>query len=1511
MVASLTLSLGVLVGTLLGLGARPAAATVPRNLLVGHRAEKAFMGGRLRSNVVETTPGDAVIPFSGLTSLDPSDDGSSGAVALGFTIDYFGTSYSSVYVNNNGNLTFAGPLSAYTPSGIGAVGSDIVAPFFADVDTRLGNTVEYATGTLDGYDVFVADWPYVGCYDEVTSVLDDFQAILISRPDLGAGDFQIEFNYDQILWDAGQASAGSAACQSTVNGDAAVVGFSNSDGSRAYQLPGSQSNGAFIDGGPHALVSNELNSDTSISVPASDAPVAGRYIFDVVNGEPGTPSSMTTSLAGGGQSGSSISVPPGTAVTGSAVLSGSNAAEAGGTVTYVVYPGTDCTGLAAASGGTVVVSGGSIPDSSAIMLTTPGTYSWQADYTGDGVNNQASSSCSATEAVANPATSVDSTVYDATGSPWAGVSPPPATGSSAYDLASVSPLASGGPLLGGSVTFTLNAGGSCSAPLGSDSVDLVDGAARSPATGGLTPGDYSFQAVYTGDGFYSGSSGPCEAFTVDKATPGVGQTIDDAATGTTWTGSEVTGNAAYDTSSLSGVTGFSPTGTLTYDLYVGGSCTGFPAQQSVVNLIGGAVPSSSTTSPLGAGTYSYEATYPGDNDYSGATSGCQGFTVDMAPRSISSIVEDASNGSPWSGIEQTGATAYDTATITAVEDEALLRLVLGPHSPVPSFVPTGSVTYYLYDNGTCAGSPAPFDTEYLTGAGTVPDSATTPALATGAYSFAAHYSGDGNFLPATSACEAFTVNTAGPAVNSSVDDTASGTGWNGSEVTGASAYDTSVVSGVAGFTPTGSVTYHLYGDPSCSGNPASSDTEDLNAGAVPDSATTKALGAGTYGFEAVYSGDGNYSAASSACEVFTVNPASPQVASSVADASTNAAWSGTEVTGATAYDTATVGGAAGINPTGSVTYYLYDNGTCEGSPASSDTEYLTGAGTVPDSATTAPLGAGTYSFMAEYSGDANYYGAGRCEPAFSVGVTTPTVNSAVDDAETGTGWSGTEATGATAYDSSAVGGAIGVSPTGSVTYYLYGNGGCSGSPAPFDVEGLIGGDVPPSATTAALRPGSYSFEASYSGDGDYSAALSGCESFNVRKGVLSIPQTVYDAATAAPWSGSEVTGAKAYDSADVTGAPAFAPTGLVYFAFFGDGSCTGVPLSTSAAVAGPAARSSTTAPLARGSYSFEVTYAGDADYWPAVSSCTPFSVKASAAVTTVVDDAVSGRPWSPAEVTGATAYDTAKVAGVGGVAPTGSVTYRLFDNGTCAGSPAGSSTEPLAGGLVPNSVATGPLEPGSYSYRAVYSGDSSYAGATAACEPFKVSKENQAPLVITSKTGIYGTPLHLTVSGGSDGLAVTFALAGPGPGAGPGAAHCSLNGATLTAGAAGTCTVSATMAGDADYNPVSSAATPIAFAKAGTSVSLLLSVSAVKFGQEQAEQLTVTVAAANPALVPDGPVLISGTNCVFHLSGGQGSCTLSPKALPPGVHQLLATYTGSPDFLGSVSSPKQLTVTSG
>ena len=188
--------------------------------------------------------------------------------ALGFNLNFFGVNFNSVYINTNGNITLDSPLSTFTPFGLTATSRKIVAPFFADVDTRnpASGVATFGSGTFQGRNAFGVNWPNVGYFSSHADKTNSFQLLLVDRSDTGAGNFDIVFNYDNVQWETGDASGGSGG----LGGNSARVGFSNGTGAAgtSFELPGSAVNGALINGGPNALITHSLNSD-----------VLGRYIF--------------------------------------------------------------------------------------------------------------------------------------------------------------------------------------------------------------------------------------------------------------------------------------------------------------------------------------------------------------------------------------------------------------------------------------------------------------------------------------------------------------------------------------------------------------------------------------------------------------------------------------------------------------------------------------------------------------------------------------------------------------------------------------------------------------------------------------------------------------------------------------------------------------------------------------------------------------------------------------------------------------------------------------------------------------------------------------------------------------------------------------------------------------------------------------------------------------------------------------------------------------------------------
>lgn len=205
-----------------------------------------------------------------LNAMSRNDDGSVGPVGIGFDANFFGTTYNQLYVNNNGNVTFNGSLGAFTPFDLLSTSTPIIAPFFADIDTRGSNTspVTYGEGLVDGLSAFCVNWLNVSHYS-TGDALNSFQLVLIERSDTGVGNFDIEFNYDAITWETGQASGGNS---SGLGGDSARAGYSNGVDT-ALELTGSAVNGAFLDS----------NFGTGL-IHNSNVGINGRYVFQARNG---------------------------------------------------------------------------------------------------------------------------------------------------------------------------------------------------------------------------------------------------------------------------------------------------------------------------------------------------------------------------------------------------------------------------------------------------------------------------------------------------------------------------------------------------------------------------------------------------------------------------------------------------------------------------------------------------------------------------------------------------------------------------------------------------------------------------------------------------------------------------------------------------------------------------------------------------------------------------------------------------------------------------------------------------------------------------------------------------------------------------------------------------------------------------------------------------------------------------------------------------------------------------
>ena len=631
------------------------------------------------------------------------------------------------------------------------------------------------------------------------------------------------------------------------------------------------------------------------------------------------PGSLT--LNQGGSSSSGITVTPYNGFTGNVTLTASGL-PSGVTASFNPNP------LTASSVVTLTASSSATPGSYSLTITgTSGTLTASTSLALTVINPSPSNTTTTLSSSANPSTYGLSVTFTAA------VSPTSATGTVQF--------LDGSTALG---TVTISGGW----------------AAISVAT--LSIGAHSITAVYSGDGNNTASTSAVLSQTVNKIASSVAVA---ASPNPSTFGQSVTLSAAVTPNTATGSVQFLDGATVL------GTAT----------IAGGAATLSITT--LSVGTHSITAVYSGDGNDASSTSAALSQTVNKIVSSVAlaSSVNPSTFGQPVtftaavSPASATGSvqfldgpTALGTATVGGgVAGLALTTLAVGSHSitavysgdtndsastsavlsqtvnkvvssvALASSANPSTVGHSVTFTATVTPSAATGTVHFLDGAtalGTVTIGGGTAALslttlAVGSHSITAAYSGDANDAAATSAVLTETVNKTA----SSVVITSS---------RNPSTFGQSVTLS-AKVTPSSATGYIQFRD-----GAAALGTVTISGGAAALSLSS--LAAGSHSITAVYSGDANDAASTSAALTETVNKATTTVALT---SSKNPQVSGSSVT-----FTAAVSPSAA---TGSVEFL--DGTTVLGTVTLSGGEAAFALST---------LAVGSHSITAVYSGDANH-----------------------------------------------------------------------------------------------------------------------------------------------------------------------------------------------------------------------------------------------------------------------------------------------------------------------------------------------------------------------------------------------------------------------------------------------------------------------------------------------------------------------------------------------------------
>jgi hypothetical protein len=721
-------------------------------------------------------------------------------------------------------------------------------------------------------------------------------------------------------------------------------------------------------------------------------------------------------------------------------------------------------------------------------LSPSGSHSISVAYAGDGSYASATSGT-----ISQVVTKASTTTGLTTSNPDGALKSQPIT-----FTATVSPVAPGAGTRTGKVDF--KDGTTVVTGCGGVSV-AADGTAIC-TTSTLPNGDRSITAVYLGDSGFNGS-------TSDPVIQTVG-TVGSVTALASSANPAVFGQVVTITATVTKNAPGTPTGTVTFK---DGSTTVCPA----VTLGADGKATCGPTS-FGLGSHSLSAVYSGDNNFRTST-GALTQTVNQA----NSTAKVASSANP----AVSGQPVTFTATVT-------------PTAPGAGS-PSGSVTF---KDGT---------TDLCTTVALVSGSATCgpSTAAVGTHSITVVYSGDTNFVGATSAALSQVVNQAATGTGLSTDGTPT---VFGQKVT-FTATITPAAPGVG--TPTGTVTFKDGATDLC--------TNKAMSGTSATCATT-ALGAATHSITAVYNGDTNFAGSTSSALSQVVNPAATDTALTGDGTPT--------VFGQTVTFTAKVSPTApgAGSPGGTVTFKDGTTDVCTNKAMSGDTA----------TCATSALSVATHSITAVYNGETNF--AGSTSAALSQVVNKAATATALASDGTPTVSSQTVTFTATVTPTAPGAGA----PTGTVTFKDGATDVCTNA-------AVTAGKA--TCATSALGAGSHSMTAVYNGDGSFTTSTSNTVTQVVNKSASS---TALASSLNPSASGQSVTFTA---TVTPTTAGVGTPTGTVTFKDGATALCSTVAMSAGKATCA-------TAGLGAGSHSITAVYNGSGTIAGSTSSALTQTVNA-------------------------------------------------------------------------------------------------------------------------------------------------------------------------------------------------------------------------------------------------------------------------------------------------------------